>query len=145
MVIPLRQRRVLTISILCVTLLAMTYLLRVAIEQVLWSALHLHVQSPFSRAHSHPQTKYRSYNKFSSGVLLDTVPLHQRVQFYSQAHGLAVQEQEKVSDPALQRYRFNQGFQTKELEYCMTRLPRRSSDPLDTPPDTPPLLTLFTM
>jgi hypothetical protein len=144
MVITLRQRRVLTISILCVTLLAMTYLLRVAIEQVLWSALHLHVQSPFSRAHSHPQTKYRSYNKFSSGVLLDTVPLHQRIQFYSQAHGLAVQEQEKVSDPALQRYRFNQGFQTKELEYCMTRLPRRLSDPLDTPPDTPPLLTLFT-
>jgi hypothetical protein len=127
-----RKHRLLTITCLSFCVLLLIVWLRLLIEKLLWVAFHYripHVRwSHGLRSSSHsnnPQEHWRPYNKVSSGVLIDDLPIQERIRYYSKMHDFAVKERAKVSNPSditLQRFKFNEGAQTIELEYCLKSL-----------------------
>ena len=71
----------------------------------------------------------------SSGILDDSVPMNQRIEFFIRAHAAGITSKDTVQDPLdliSQRRRFDQGVHSVELEYCLRSVAPQS------------LLTLFT-
>ena len=71
----------------------------------------------------------------SSGILDDSVPMNQRINFFDRAHAAGIKSKDKVQDPLdliSQRRLFEIGVFSVELEYCLRSVAPRS------------LLTLFT-